>query len=129
MQPGFNPNWLNNHEESLRKREEANREMSLKVHEYKFPERKDFLTPLGDIGVNREELSEREFAPLISFLELNKPDERDQILSYMMYMGYYHDAFHYKNDCTREYIKIDRTGRVVSQEANALFWIEEEKSE
>jgi hypothetical protein len=90
MNPGINPNWLEDHEASVREREAANALMAKKLGGYKVPEGKDYLKSLQAVGRkqrSREETSDHEFAPLIDFLELNMKEQKEAIMSWMMFMG------------------------------------------
>lgn len=116
MNSGINPNWLEDAGKSKREREAADEQQAKKLREYKVPRGKDYVTDMENGKLHDN------FEPLIAFLELNKKDEKEQILSFMMYMGCFEGKFHYKNDTTRQYIVIDRMGKVVSEQPNALYW-------
>ncbi len=53
------------------------------------------------------------FAPLKDYLEREYPDEKDQIMGYLMFMGNDDEKFHYKNSITRASIVFDQAGAVV----------------
>ena len=117
----INPNWLEDHQASQAARAAADAEQAAKIGAYKIPEGKDYLAGLDAPGLSREEESNRTFAPLLDFLDLNKPEQKDEIIGFMMFMYQEDGQFFYKNDCTRQYIVIDRTGKVVREQAEALF--------
>lgn len=67
-----------------------------------------------------EKWLEKAFAPLSDFLAREHPDEKDQMMGYLMFMGNEEGEFHYKNSITRAYIVFDQSGAVVSQSDSAL---------
>lgn len=60
------------------------------------------------------------FAPLKDYLEQEYPREKDQIISYLMFMGNDEGKFYYKNTITRALIVLDQAGEVVSIDDAAL---------
>ncbi|QMV42702.1 hypothetical protein [Cohnella cholangitidis] len=63
---------------------------------------------------------DKAFAPLSDYLGREYPEEKDKIMSYLMFMGNEEGKFHYKNSVTRAYIVFDQGGRVVSRCDEAL---------
>ena len=104
-------------------------EQAVNVDGYTVPEGKDYLAALQEPGISQEQQGERHYAPIRDFLDLNKSEERNRIAPFMIFVGVIGEQFHYKNDCTGESIVIDRTGRVVSQQADALYWYDPEEEE
>lgn len=121
----INPNWFEDHKASQVARAATDAAQAAKIGAYKVPEGKDYLADLTAPGLSKEQQTDHSFAPLLDFLELNKLDEKDRIMGFMMFMYEQDGQFYYKNDCTREYIVIDRTGRVVSEQAEALYWYDD----
>jgi hypothetical protein len=67
-----------------------------------------------------EKWLDQAFAPLKDYLKREYPDEKDQIMGYLMFMGNEDEKFHYKNSITRGYIVFDQAGQVISSCDSAL---------
>ncbi|MCD9020240.1 hypothetical protein [Cohnella silvisoli] len=63
---------------------------------------------------------ENAFAPLNDYLEREHPNEKNQILGYLMFMGNDEGKFYYKNKITRSYIVFNQAGALVSNSDSAL---------
>jgi hypothetical protein len=61
-----------------------------------------------------EKWLDQAFAPLKDYLEREYPDEKDQIMGYLMFMGNDDEKFHYKHSITKGYIVFDQAGQVLS---------------
>lgn len=64
------------------------------------------------------------FAPLLDFLAANYPNEKDQIIPRLMFMGHGGEGdtnFYYKNSLSREYIVISASGSVVRLDTGAFL--------
>jgi len=60
------------------------------------------------------------FAPLRDYLEKHHPNEAEQMMTFMMFMGNEEGLFHYKNSITRAYIVFDQSGNLDSLMDSAL---------
>jgi hypothetical protein len=73
-----------------------------------------------------EKWLDQAFAPLKDYLEREYPEEKNQIMGYLMFMGNKDEKFHYKNSITKGYIVFDQAGAVVSTCDSALQYQFEE---
>jgi hypothetical protein len=67
-----------------------------------------------------EKWLDQAFAPLNDYLQREYPNEKDQIISYLMFMGNDDGKIYYKNKMTRASIVFDQAGAVVSIGDSAL---------
>lgn len=79
--------------------------------------------PKGDPS---EEWLKQAFAPLRAYLDRHHPDEADNIIVYLMFMGNENERFYYKNSVSRAPIIFDQAGELVSLADGALEYKFEE---
>jgi hypothetical protein len=79
------------------------------------------IRKVGGFEMDQDE-NEQVFRPLLGYLGVNHAKEKEDILSFMMYMGEFNGGIHFKNQVTRRYIVFDRNGNLLNKEEDALYW-------